>query len=66
MSYRKELQDLIVRLRNEDLAVRISAEPPRFEFTPTWREQFDRWAEIIDFAINHPDEFKANLEVGEK
>ena len=53
MSYKQELQDLIIRLRNNQMAADIV----------NLREQYDRWAEIIDFAINHTDEFKANLEV---
>jgi len=63
MSYRKELEDLILRLRNHDLAVRIDAEPPRVEeFVDSWPEQFNRWAEILDFLINHPEEAVANLD----
>jgi len=65
MAYKQELQDLILRLRNRELAVRIDAEPPHVvEFITTWREQFDRWAEIIDFAISHPDDFVRNLDNG--
>jgi len=62
MSYKKELQDLIVSLRNNHLRpadALLTNNEDQFE----WRQRFDRWAEIIDFAINHPDEFKANLEV---
>jgi len=63
MSYKKELEDLVIRLRNHELAVRIDAEPPRaVEFITTWPEQFNRWAEIIDFAISHPDDFVRNLD----
>jgi len=61
MSYKQELQDLIVRLRNNDLVA--PANPILLRGVAfTWREQLDRWAEIIDFAINHPDDFVRNLD----
>jgi len=64
MSYRKEIEDLILRLRNRDLAIRIDASsPPEFGSSPmTWGEQFNRWAEVLDFLINHPQDAIANLD----
>lgn len=64
MSYKRELEDLILRLRNRALTASPDALPPDelFGVRLSWPEQFDRWAEIIEFAIGHPDEFKANLD----
>jgi len=55
MSYKQELQDLVIRLRNDNL------NPDRLDLLE-WRNKLDRWAEIIEFALSHPDEFKANLD----
>ncbi len=53
MSYRKELEELIVELRNKSNAARWSAKS---------RERARRQAEIIDFLINHPQDAIANLD----
>ena len=65
MSYRKEIEDLILRLRNRELAIRIDATPPNLEFGGeriTWPDQFNRWAEVLDFLINHTKDAIANLD----
>jgi len=58
MSYKKELQDLALLLRNGSLMRMGTAH----ESGMSWFDQCNRWAEIIEFAISHPDDFKANLD----
>lgn len=52
MSYRKEMQELILEMQNNSRKAK----------TEETREKWRRRAEVLDFIINHPDEAKSALD----